>query len=289
MYDAVMIGSGPAGLSAALYTSRANLTTLVIGKDRGALEKADRIENYFGMAEPISGCELVENTKTQARSLGVELVEDEIFHITWNGHFILEGKNGTYESLTVLLATGTGRKTLKIEGLKELEGRGVSYCAVCDAFFYRGKEVAVLGNEDYAIHEMSQILPVVKSAVLLTNGRELKTEVPEGVQVIREPLRSVDGTERVEGITFEDGSCIAVEGLFVALGSAGAMELARKAGAFTEGQNIKVNERMETNIPGLYAAGDCIGGLLQISTAVGEGAQAAMSMIPFVRRQRKEK
>ncbi len=289
MYDAVMIGSGPAGLSAALYTSRANLTTLVIGKDRGALEKADRIENYFGMAEPISGCELVENTKTQARSLGVELVEDEIFHITWNGHFILEGKNGTYESLTVLLATGTGRKTLKIEGLKELEGRGVSYCAVCDAFFYRGKEVAVLGNEDYAIHEMSQILPVVKSAVLLTNGRELKTEVPEGVQVIREPLRSVDGTERVEGITFEDGSSIAVEGLFIALGSAGAMELARKAGAFTEGQNIKVNERMETNIPGLYAAGDCIGGLLQISTAVGEGAQAAMSMIPFVRRQRKEK
>lgn len=289
MYDAVMIGSGPAGLSAALYTSRANLTTLVIGKDRGALEKADRIENYFGMAEPISGCELVENTKTQARSLGVELVEDEIFHITWNGHFILEGKNGTYESLTVLLATGTGRKTLKIEGIKELEGRGVSYCAVCDAFFYRGKEVAVLGNEDYAIHEMSQILPVVKSAVLLTNGRELKTEVPEGVRVIREPLRSVDGTERVEGVTFEDGSSIAVDGLFVALGSAGAMELARKAGAFTEGQNIKVNERMETNIPGLYAAGDCIGGLLQISTAVGEGAQAAMSMIPFVRRQRKEK
>lgn len=288
MYDAVMIGSGPAGLSAALYTSRANLRTLVIGKDRGALEKADRIENYFGMAEPVSGCELVENTKNQARSLGVELVEDEIFHITWNGHFILEGKNGTYESLTVLLATGTGRKTLKIQGLKELEGRGVSYCAVCDAFFYRGKEVAVLGNEDYAIHEMSQIFPIVKSAVLLTNGQELKTEVPEGVQVIREPLRSVDGTERVEGITFEDGSRIAAEGLFVALGSAGAMELARKAGAFTEGQNIKVNERMETNIPGLYAAGDCIGGLLQISTAVGEGAQAAMSMIPFVRRQRKE-
>ena len=130
MYDAVMIGSGPAGLSAALYTSRANLRTLVIGKDRGALEKADRIENYFGMAEPVSGCELVENTKNQARSLGVELVEDEIFHITWNGHFILEGKNGTYESLTVLLATGTGRKTLKIQGLKELEGKGVSYCAV---------------------------------------------------------------------------------------------------------------------------------------------------------------
>ena len=103
MYDAVMIGSGPAGLSAALYTSRANLTTLVIGKDRGALEKADRIENYFGMAEPISGCELVENTKTQARSLGVELVEDEIFHITWNGHFILEDQQLDQEEIWVII------------------------------------------------------------------------------------------------------------------------------------------------------------------------------------------
>ncbi len=288
MYDAVMIGSGPAGLSAALYTSRANLKTLVIGKDRGALEKADRIENYFGMAEPISGCELVENTKNQARNLGVDLVEDEIFHISWNGHFILEGKNGTYEAVTVLLATGTGRKTLKVKGLKELEGRGVSYCAICDAFFYRGKDIAVLGNEAYAIHEMSQLLSVAGSVTLLTNGQELRAEVPEGVSIIREPLLSVNGTERVEGITFADGSQLAVEGLFVALGSAGAMELAKKAGAFTEGQSIKVNERMETNVPGLYAAGDCIGGLLQISTAVGEGAQAAMSMIPFVRRQRKE-
>ena len=282
-----MIGSGPAGLSAALYTSRANLKTLVIGKDRGALEKADRIENYFGMAEPISGCELVENTKTQAKNLGVEVAEDEIFHVSWNGHFILEGKNGTYEALAVLLATGTGRKTPKVKGLKELEGRGVSYCAVCDAFFYRDRDVAVLGNEAYAVHEMSQLLPVVKSVTLLTNGQELTVEVPEKVHVIREPIVSIDGAERVEGVTFGDGSTITVEGLFIALGSAGAMELAKKAGAFTEGQNIKVNERMETNVPGLYAAGDCIGGLLQISTAVGEGAQAAMSMIPFVRKQKK--
>ena len=282
-----MIGSGPAGLSAALYTSRANLATLVIGKDRGALEKADRIENYFGMAEPVSGCELVENTMTQAQNLGVELAEDEIFHISWDGHFTLEGKNGTYEALAVLLATGTGRKTLKIKGIRELEGRGVSYCAICDAFFYRGKDVAVLGNEAYAVHELGQLLPVVRSVTLLTNGQELKAEVPEGVRVVEEPLSSVDGTDRVEGVTLEDGSSILVEGLFVALGSAGAMELARKAGAFTEGQNIKVNERMETNVPGLYAAGDCIGGLLQISTAVGEGAQAAMSMIPFVRKQKK--
>ena len=116
MYDVAIIGSGPAGLSAALYTSRANLKTLVIGKDRGALEKADRIENYFGMAEPISGCELVENTRTQARNLGVELIEDEIFHISWENGFQLEGKEGAYEANAVLLATGTGRQTVKLKG-----------------------------------------------------------------------------------------------------------------------------------------------------------------------------
>jgi len=286
MYDAVIIGSGPAGLSAALYTSRANLKTLVVGKDRGALEKADRIENYFGMAEPVSGCELVENTRNQAKSLGAELAEDEIFHISWNGHFLLEGKSGTYEAKTVLLATGSARKTIKLKGIQELEGKGVSYCAICDAFFYRGRDVAVLGNEEYAIHEMKQLLPVVKSATLLTNGAKLLAEVPEGVQVISTPLASVDGTDFVEGVTFTDGTSLQVDGLFVALGSAGAAELARKAGAMLDGRNIQVNDKMETNIPGLYAAGDCTGGLLQISTAVGEGAVAAMSMIKFARSQK---
>ena len=115
-YDVIIVGNGPAGLSAALYTSRANLKTLVIGKDDGALTKADRIENYFGMAEPISGCELVENTKKQARTLGAELMEDEIFHISRNGGFRLEGRKGVYEAKTVLLATGPARKTANITG-----------------------------------------------------------------------------------------------------------------------------------------------------------------------------
>lgn len=288
MYDVIIAGSGPAGLSAALYTSRANLKTLVIGKDRGALEKADKIENYFGMSEPISGCELVDNTKMQVQNLGAELAEDEIFHISWDGTFLVEGREKSYRAYAVLLATGTARRTLNLPGIQAFEGRGVSYCAICDAFFYRGRKVAVLGNEEYAIHELGQLLPVVESAVLLTNGLELKASVPEGVQVIETPLVSVDGTEQVEKVTFSDGSSLAVDGIFVALGSAGAAELARKIGAVTDGRNIQVNEEMETNIPGLYAAGDCTGGLLQISTAVGEGAKAAMSMIKFVRTQKKD-
>lgn len=285
MVDVLIIGSGPAGLSAALYTSRANLSTLVIGKDRGALEKADRIENYFGLSEAVSGCDLVDNTRVQAQSLGAELVEDEIFHISWDGHFKAVGREDTYEAKAVLLATGTSRKTAKVKGLSELEGRGVSYCAVCDAFFYRGRKVAVLGNEEYAVHEMQELLPVADTVTLLTNGQELKAEVPAGVRVIQSPLTSLNGTDFLEGITLADGTTLPMDGLFVALGSAGAVDLARKIGAATEGKSIVVNEDMETSIPGLYAAGDCTGGLLQISKAVGEGAQAAMSMIKFVRTQ----
>lgn len=283
-YDIIIVGSGPAGLSAALYTSRANLRTLVIGKDQGALAKAEKIENYFGLAEPISGCELVENTKIQAKSLGAELITDEIFHISWNQGFMLEGRQGNYQAKAVLLATGTSRKKADIKGLAELEGHGVSYCAICDAFFYRGRKVAVLGNEEYAVHELNQLLPVAGSAVILTDGKEFLAKAPEGVPVITKKIRSVDGEDAVCGVTFEDGSSLETNGLFVALGSAGAVDLARKVGALTDGRSIQVDETMATNVPGLYAAGDCTGGLLQISTAVGEGAKAAMSMIKFVRR-----
>lgn len=146
--------------------------------------------------------------------------------------------------------------------------------------------MGVLGNEDYAIHELGQLLPVVGEAVILTNGKALTTAAPEGVAVIEKKLISVNGEEQLESVSFDDGETLALDGLFVALGSAGAAELARKIGAMTEGRNIKVDEEMATNVPGLYAAGDCTGGLLQISKAVGEGAKAAMSMIRFVRQQK---
>lgn len=284
MYDVIIVGAGPAGLSAALYTSRANLKTLVIGKDGGTLERVDKIENYFGLSAPVSGCELVENSKTLASSLGAQILEDEVLGISWMGTFQVAIKGETYASKALILATGASRKKAQIQGLKEHEGKGVSYCAICDAFFYRGKAVAVLGYGEYAVHELQQLLPVVGSAVLCTNGKELEAAVPDGVRVETAEIVSIDGEDLVESITLADGQKIPVSGVFMALGSAGAVDLARKMGAQVEGNTIVTDQKMATNVPGLYAAGDCIGGLLQISTAVGEGAQAAMSAIAYVRR-----
>ena len=283
-YYVIIVGNGPAGLSAALYTSRAKLQTLVIGKDNGALTKADKIENYFGMAEPVSGCELVENTKRQAKTLGAELTEDEIFHISWNGSFRLEGRKETYEAKAVLLATGTSRKTADVPGLSKLEGRGVSYCAICDAFFYRGKDVAVLGQGEYALEEARVLLPLARSVTLLTDGSEAPADLPDGLRVETRKVSAIEGDELVSRVAFAEGESLRVSGVFIAYGTAGSGDFARKLGAPLDGTRIKVNADGSTAVPGLFAAGDCTGGLLQVAKAVADGAEAAMSAVKFVRK-----
>lgn len=144
----------------------------------------------------------------------------------------------------------------------------------------------MLGHGEYALHELSQLLPVAGACILCTDGKEPEGQVPEGIRVEKEQVLRIEGEDLVEAVAFADGSRILVSGVFVALGSAGAVDLARKIGVQVENNRILVDEKMATNIPGFFAAGDCIGGLLQISTAVGEGAQAGMSAIAYVRRNR---
>ena len=183
----------------------------------------------------------------------------------------------------VILATGTGRIAPKIAGLAEHEGRGVSYCATCDAFFYRGKTAAVLGSGEYALHEVQALLPLAGRVILCTNGEPLTADFPEGVEICTEKLAAVEGEEKVSALRLENGELLPVEGLFVALGVAGSAALARKLGAPVENGRIVVDERMQTGIPGLYAAGDCTGGLLQVCKAVYEGALAATEAIKQIR------
>lgn len=284
LYDVVIVGCGPAGISAALYVARAGLKCAVIGKDGGALAKAEKIENYYGLEKPVSGAELIEIGKNQAKKFGVELISDEVVGVNWDGNYKVETVSGEFSGKAVILAVGSPRNKAKIEGISEFEGQGVSYCAVCDAFFFRNKTVAVLGNGEYAKHELNELLSSAEKAYLLTNGNQAEFEPDSSVEIRTESLKNLFGDGKLEGVEFENGEKIAVDGLFVALGTAGAADLARKLGAETENNRIIVDDKMRTNLPGLFAAGDCIGGVLQVSVAVGEGAKAALSAIEFARK-----
>jgi thioredoxin reductase (NADPH) len=286
MADVIILGNGPAGISAAAYTTRAGLKTLVVGRDGGSLLKAEKIENYYGFATPISGEQLVREGLDQAARLGAEIVSDEVVGITYDGQFVVQGKSAQYKSTAVILATGSSRSTPKIEGLRKLEGHGVSYCAVCDAFFYKNKSVAVLGNGDYALHEAMELLPVVGSVTLLTNGKELTTEIPKEIKIIKKRISSFEGESSLSSIAFEDGSVLEFSGVFIAVGVAGSSDLAKKLGAETKGTSIVVDDNMQSNIPGLYAAGDCTGGMLQVAKAVYDGAKAASSVIKQLRQSK---
>ncbi len=280
MYDVIIVGSGPSGISASLYLKRANLDVLVISKGYGALEKATKIENYYGLQEPISGKELFHIGVDQAKKLGIEVVEDEVTSVMLENYFIVTTVNREYQARKVILATGTNRKTPNIKGIQEFEGKGVSHCAVCDAFFYRNKDVAVLGNGNYAIHEARQLKPIVNSVTILTNGEPI-IENRDGVEfeVNEEPIREVRGSATVEEIAFENKDTKKINGVFIAIGTASSSDLARKIGAIVKNNSIQVNENMQTTVDGLYACGDCIGGLLQINKAVYEGAKAALHII----------
>lgn len=284
MSNIVIVGSGPAGVSAALYAVRAGVDTTVLTKGPGALDRAEKIENYYGLAQPVSGAELERRSIENAKRLGVRFVTAEAVGLTYTDKHTVETIGKDYPADAVILATGASRAVPRIPGLAGLEGHGVSYCATCDAFFYRGRDVAVLGSGEYALHEVQALLPVAHSVTLLTGGAPLTAQFPPEVAVRTEAVEAILGEERVTGVQLKDGGTLEVSGVFVALGVAGSTALARKIGAAVEGSRIVVDEKMQTTVPGLYAAGDCTGGLLQVAKAVYEGAQAGTEAAKALRK-----
>ena len=277
MANVVIIGAGPAGVSAALYTARAGVDTTVLTKGPGALARAEGIENYYGVPGPVSGAELERRGIEGAEAVGVKFVHTEAVGLTFTDKLTVETLAGDFPADAVILATGASRAAPPVPGLAALEGRGVSYCATCDAFFYRGKDVAVLGSGEYALHEIAALLPLAKSVTLLTGGAELTASFPAQVAVRTQKVEAILGPDKVSGVQLAGGEVLPVDGVFVAMGVAGSTALARKMGAQVEGNRIVVDDKMMTTIPGLFAAGDCTGGLLQVAKAVYEGAVAGLS------------
>jgi thioredoxin reductase (NADPH) len=278
MYDIIIIGSGPAGVSAAVYAKRGGANVLVISKDTGTLGKARKIENYYGFKN-ISGKDLYENGLKQLENLNIEFVKDEVVQLNYTSQFEVTTVNNIFQAKYVVLATGVSRNVPNIKGIKEFEGKGVSYCAICDAFFYRNKDVAVLGSGNYAIHEAEILKPVVKSVTLLTNSEKLVENRDIDLNVNEKKVREVRGFEKVDEIVFEDDTAQNINGIFVAIGTASTNDLARKIGARVENNKIIVNDNLETTVPNLYACGDCTGGILQISKATYEGTKVGLEIV----------
>lgn len=285
MYDVIIIGKGPAGISASLYIKRANLNVLIIGKDEGALKKAKKVENYYGIVG--SGEDILKAGEKQAIDLGIEILTEEVVSINYNSSFIVtttsKENNKEYEARAVIIATGINRPLPYIKGIKEFENKGISYCAICDAFFYKGKTVAVLGNGQYALHEAKYLQNVAKTVYILTNGQNNQLEITDNIQIYQNQIEEILGDDTIKAIKFKGNREIQIDGLFIANGVASSVDLAKKIGAKTESNRIIVNENMQTTIKGLYAVGDCTGGLLQVSKAVSEGAKAGTEIIKFLR------
>lgn len=287
IYDVIIIGDGPAGMSAALYTIRANMKTLIFGLGDSVLKKTDKIENYYGFSEPVSGEKLLDEGEKQVKRLGGEILREEVIGIEKEDIFHVKTVNNTYPARSVLIATGQKPVNMKIRNLKKYEGKGVSYCTTCDGFFYRGKKVGVLGFKDFALHEASELLAFTDDITVFTNGQ--KTEftdksLTDKFEINEKPISAFEGGDFLEKIVFEDGTEFPLDGVFVAYGTASSINFALKMGILIRDQAIIVNGNQETNIPGLYAAGDCTGVFKQIAVAVGQGAIAAKNMIEYVRK-----
>ena len=286
-FNAIVIGKGPAGITAAIYLARAKYSVAVIAADYGALARTERIENYYGFEKGVSGRELVYDGEQQAKRLGVTFFEGEVVGATYDGVFTVRTETESFSADVLVFATGTARVKPNIKYLDRFEGSGVSYCAVCDAFFFRDRPVAVLGAGEYAKSEVEELRHVASSVIVLTNGEEPTADFD--VPVVKKKIDMLvadNGDFGLGGAVYEDQTGDKFEGLFIAIGRAGTADLAKKLGAVVVNGEVVVDENKATSVPGVYAAGDCIPGVKQVAKAVYDGMTAALSAIQYLRNKK---
>jgi thioredoxin reductase (NADPH) len=219
MLDIIVIGSGPAGVSAAVYLKRFNLDVAVISNDNTALSSAHQIDNYYGFYG-VSGEELYQNGIKQLKSLEVNVINETVLAIEAYNHFIVTTNKGVYEAKKVILATGKSRNKLKVKNAKDYEMRGLSYCATCDGFFYRGKKIGIIGSGSAMMHELSFLKNMTNDITIFTDGDFVTVE---GFKVVNEEIVSLYGNEYLEGVITKCNQ-YELDGLFVAIGDASTFD-----------------------------------------------------------------
>ncbi len=295
LYDVAIIGCGPAGLQAAIHAGSKKAKVIAFGKARKSSLYKAHIANFCCHEKVVLGKDILETGRKQAESFDALFLEEDIIETkNENNLFSLITESGkNFTSRTLILSMGVARKNLGAKGEKGLVGRGVSYCVDCDANFYKGQDVAVVGNESAAATGAVTLLSYAKTVYLIcrklmitdTLHRQLKNSQ---VKIIQNTwVKEVIGTNEVEGVLLKNGEMLKVNGIFVELGAKGAMELAANLGVVFDAETlncIETNKKQETNIPGLYAAGDISGRPWQIAKAVGEGCVAGIQAAEYAKK-----
>lgn len=298
MYDVVIVGAGPAGLTAAMYCARGGKKTLVLGSIYGSQTAMGGLyENYPGFPDGIHGIELSERILAQAQRFGVENQVEQVEKIVNLGDFFrLKTENWQYEARAIILAMGASHRQIGVPGEEELTARGVSYCVHCDGALFRNKNVAVIGYGNGAARAILYLANIASKVHLLSPKERLVAEpiylerlksLTNFAATFGARITEIQGKEFVEGVQFDVGKTprsLRVDGVFVEMGMKPNIELAEGLGLdITTGGYIKVKRlNQETSMPGVFAAGDLTGGRMQAATAVGEGASAGISALQYL-------
>ncbi len=295
MYDIIIIGAGPAGLSSGIYASRLGAKTLILEKltPGGQITLSSEIENYPGVCEIKSGLEFMACWPEQAKRFGAKIKSEEVKELkVENEKWIVKTHKNEYISKAVIVATGSTPKKAGFEGEEEFIGRGVSYCAVCDGFFYKDKVVAVIGGGDTALEEALYLSKIAKKVYLIHRRDKFRAapstqkkvfNTPNIEIIYNETVKKVLGKEFVEGIILSSNKEIKVDGVFVFVGMKVNNELVKDLVELNEWGEVKVDLNMKTSRKGLYAAGDIReNAVKQVVAAAGDGAVAAINALKYV-------
>lgn len=294
-YDLIIIGAGPAGLTAGLYAVRSGLKTVIISKDIGGTANSIlELENWPGFKG--SGTELMKQFYDQLKTYKIDFIMADVENIKKeNEEFVVETKNKKLQSKAIILATGTKRKELNIPGEKKLKGKGVSYCITCDAFFFKDKIVGVIGGSDCAATSALALSDITKKVYVIYRGGELRCEDinskklgdKENVEIIYGVIpKEIKGEEKVVGLIIEENGNqkeIKLDGVFVEIGATPIIKIVETLKLKLDKNYIIVDEDMKTSLPGVFAAGDITNHKLkQVVVASGQGAIAAKSAYDYL-------
>ncbi|MDY0023656.1 MAG: thioredoxin-disulfide reductase [Candidatus Izemoplasmatales bacterium] len=299
IYDLIIIGAGPAGLSAAIYAKRAMLDFLIIEKwfPGGEIANTFEVENYLGVNR-LSGMDLANNMVKHVEDLGVEITVDPVTNVDFAGEIKkITTEKTTYLTKTVIIASGASARKLSVNGENRLTGYGVSYCATCDGFLYKDKVVAVVGGGDVAVEDAIYLSRIVKKVYLVHRRDQLRAVKAlqermfnlNNVEVIWDStVEEISGSDFVENITVknkltQETKKVDVNGVFIAVGHTPNIDFLDESIELIDGSWIKTNEFLETNVPGVFAAGDIRDThLRQIVMAVSDGALAVSSLLKYL-------